>query len=41
MAVGAEGKLVDVIAERMLQERVIRPDRAEAILGELRSQAES
>jgi hydroxymethylglutaryl-CoA reductase len=40
MAAGAEGQLVDVIAARMLQEHVIRSDRAEAILHELRSQAE-
>ncbi|MHB1356572.1 MAG: hydroxymethylglutaryl-CoA reductase, degradative [Anaerolineae bacterium] len=41
MAAGAEGKLVDIIAERMLQERVIRLDRAEAILSEFHSWAES
>lgn len=41
MAAGAEGKLVDTIAEQMLQERAIRSDRAEAILGELRTRTVS
>jgi len=36
IAVGAEGELIERVAERMVQERVIRPDRAEAILAELR-----
>jgi hydroxymethylglutaryl-CoA reductase len=39
MAAGAEGDLIEGVVERMLQERVVRPDRAEAILNELRAQA--
>ena len=36
IAAGAEGELVDRVAKQMVQERVIRPDRAEKILARLR-----
>jgi hydroxymethylglutaryl-CoA reductase len=39
IAAGAEGPLVEQVAERMVQERVIRPDRAEEILAQLRQDA--
>ena len=35
IAAGAEGELVERVAERMVQDRVIRPDRAEEILAQL------
>ena len=37
MAAGAEGDLVDRVAERLVREGAVRLDRAEAILAELRS----
>jgi len=36
IAVGAKEELIERVAERVVQERVIRPDRAEEILAELR-----
>jgi hydroxymethylglutaryl-CoA reductase len=36
IAAGAEGELVERVAQQMVQERVIRPDRAEEILARLR-----
>jgi hydroxymethylglutaryl-CoA reductase len=36
IAAGAEGELVERVAQEMVQERVIRPDRAEKILARLR-----
>ena len=35
IAAGAEGELVERVAEQMVQDRVIRPDRAEEILAQL------
>ncbi len=35
MAAGASGKMVDLVAQRMVQERKIRMDRAKEILAEL------
>ncbi|MBO9342588.1 MAG: 3-hydroxy-3-methylglutaryl-CoA reductase, partial [Roseiflexus sp.] len=37
LAAGAQGSEVDIIAARMVQERQIKPARAEALLAELRS----
>jgi hydroxymethylglutaryl-CoA reductase len=36
IAAGAEGPLVEQVAGRMVAERVVRSDRAEAILAELK-----
>jgi hypothetical protein len=37
LAAGAQGSEVDIIAARMVQERQIKPARAEALLTELRA----
>ena len=37
MAAGAHGHEVDEVARRMVEERVIKPSRAEALLAELRA----
>jgi len=39
IAAGAEGALVDEVAARMVAEQVVRSDRAEAILAELRGKS--
>ncbi|HIH70205.1 hydroxymethylglutaryl-CoA reductase, degradative [Methermicoccus shengliensis] len=38
IAAGAEGKLVDIVAERMVQEGVIRVDRARQLIEELKNE---
>jgi hydroxymethylglutaryl-CoA reductase len=38
IAAGAEGALVELVAGRMVAEKVVRIDRAESILAELRDE---
>jgi hydroxymethylglutaryl-CoA reductase len=41
MAAGAMGEWVDLVAQRLVQERAIRVDRAEAIIAEVRAKSRS
>jgi hydroxymethylglutaryl-CoA reductase len=41
IAAGADGSLVEQVAARMVEERVVRSDRAEAILAELRAKSQN